>query len=232
MGSASRMDVSKRARVHAALGDPGRLAIVDMLTAGDAAPGELGTALGMPTNLIAHHLNVLRRAGLVRRTRSEADRRRTYIQLIPETLAAIAVPALASAPRIVFVCNHNSVRSVLAAAIWPQHSTIPTASAGTLPTDHIHPRAIRIARRHGLDLDPATTHLRDILRRGDLVVAVCDAAHEQLTTNPPRPKPRRRLHWSVPDPTIVNTDRAFETTYTDLLNRITRLAPALTPPTP
>ncbi|MEU4287885.1 hypothetical protein AB0E63_06670 [Kribbella sp. NPDC026596] len=50
------MDVSKRARVHAALGDPGRLAIVDLLTAGDAAPGELGAALGLPTNLIAHHV--------------------------------------------------------------------------------------------------------------------------------------------------------------------------------
>ena len=227
------MDVSKRAQVHAALGDPGRLAIVDMLTAGDAAPGELGTALGLPTNLIAHHLNVLQQAGLVRRTRSEADRRRTYIQLIPETLAAVAVPMLAPAPRIVFVCTHNTVRSVLAAAIWPQHSTIPAASAGTEPTDHIHPRTVRIARRHGLHVGADTAHIRDILRRGDLVVAVCDAAHEQLTSNPPRPwsKPPRRLHWSVPDPAAVNTDRAFETTYTELLNRITRLAPALKPPT-
>ncbi|MEU4287886.1 low molecular weight phosphatase family protein [Kribbella sp. NPDC026596] len=139
---------------------------------------------------------------------------------------------LAAARRIVFVCTHNSARSQLAAAIWPQHSPIPAASAGTDPADHLHPRTIRIARRHGLHLDrAATAHIRDTVRRGDLVVAVCDAAHELLTRDPPRPKPRRRLHWSVPDPAAVNTDRAFETAYADLLSRITRLAPALTPST-
>jgi ArsR family transcriptional regulator, arsenate/arsenite/antimonite-responsive transcriptional repressor / arsenate reductase (thioredoxin) len=229
------MDVSDRARVHAALGDPGRLAIVDTLTVGDAAPSELGTALGLPTNLIAHHLNVLQQAGLVTRTRSEGDRRRTYIQLVPQALPAIARPVLAPAPRIVFVCTHNSARSQLAAAIWPQHSPIPAASAGTNPADQVHLRAIRVGRRHGLDLDRATTaHIRDVIHRGDMIVAVCDAAHEHLTAHLPRArsKARRRLHWSVPDPARVNTNRAFETAFTDLLGRITRLAPTLNPLTP
>jgi DNA-binding transcriptional ArsR family regulator len=53
-----------RARIHAALSDPARLAIVDTLVAGDAAPGELGAVLDMPTNLVAHHLKVLEDAGL------------------------------------------------------------------------------------------------------------------------------------------------------------------------
>jgi hypothetical protein len=39
-----------RARVHAALGDPSRLAIVDALTVGDASAGEIGRSLAMPTN--------------------------------------------------------------------------------------------------------------------------------------------------------------------------------------
>ena len=51
--------VQERARLHAALGDAGRLAIVDMLSAGDASPGELGAVLDMATNLIAHHIKVL-----------------------------------------------------------------------------------------------------------------------------------------------------------------------------
>jgi hypothetical protein len=42
-----------RARLHAALGEPARLAIVDLLTLGDAAPSELGKALGLPSNLLA-----------------------------------------------------------------------------------------------------------------------------------------------------------------------------------
>ena len=58
-------DIAERARIHAALSDPARLAIVDTLTVSDAAPGELGTALDLPTNLVAHHLNVLQQAGLV-----------------------------------------------------------------------------------------------------------------------------------------------------------------------
>src|SRR3954462_4151944 len=105
-----------RARVHAALGDPARLAIVDALTLGDASPGEIGADLGMPTNLVAHHVKVLQDAGLVRRTQSEGDRRRTYLRLEPQALAALTAPRLPAGERVVFVCTHNSARSQLAAA--------------------------------------------------------------------------------------------------------------------
>ncbi|MEK8110492.1 hypothetical protein NKG94_51540 [Micromonospora sp. M12] len=53
-----------------------------------------------------------------------------------------------------------------------------------------------MAQRHGLTLNPVgTSHVADIVRDDDLVIAVCDNAHEELT-GPVRP----RLHWSVPDP--------------------------------
>ena len=39
--------LERRARVHAALGEPARLAIVDRLVPGDASPGELGQELGI-----------------------------------------------------------------------------------------------------------------------------------------------------------------------------------------
>ena len=48
---------------------------------GDASPGELAAELGLGTNLLAHHLRVLEDAGVIRRVRSEGDRRRSYIQL-------------------------------------------------------------------------------------------------------------------------------------------------------
>lgn len=212
-----------RARVHAALGEPARLAVVDTLVAGDASPGELGRALNLPTNLVAHHLKVLEDAGVVARSRSEGDRRRTYLRLVPEALAGLAAPRLSTAPRVVFVCTHNSARSQLAAALWNQHSHVPAASAGIQPANRVHPRARRVALRHGLTLDRARpTHIADVVRADDLVVAVCDNAHEHLGEQP-------RLHWSVPDPVRTDTDDAFEAAYTDIASRIERLAPALDP---
>ncbi|MEU7901596.1 helix-turn-helix domain-containing protein [Actinoplanes sp. NPDC049118] len=215
-----------RARIHAALGDPARLAIVDALTLGDASPGEIGHDLGMPTNLVAHHLKVLQDAGLIVRTRSEGDRRRTYLRLQPDVLALLAPPLLAGADRVVFVCTHNSARSQLAAALWRDRVGGPVASAGTIPAARVHPRAVKVAHRHGLALDPAgTAHVADVVDDGDLVIAVCDNAHEDLTGGV-----RLRLHWSVPDPVRVGTDAAFEAAYTDLAGRVDRLAPAVAPP--
>jgi protein-tyrosine-phosphatase len=214
-----------RARIHAALGDPARLAIVDALALGDASPGEIAHDLRLATNLVAHHVKVLTEAGLVTRGRSEGDRRRTYLRLRPETLAALAPPALTCAGRVVFVCTHNSARSQLAAALWRQRTGWPVASAGTRPADRVHPRAVTIAQRHGLTIDPTgTARLADVVHDGDLVVAVCDNAHEDLTG-----ADRARLHWSVPDPVPANTDAAFEAAFTDIAGRVDRLAPALTP---
>ncbi|GIF23598.1 protein-tyrosine-phosphatase/DNA-binding HxlR family transcriptional regulator [Actinoplanes tereljensis] len=218
--NAEASSLQARARVHAALGDPARLAIVDALTLGDASPGEIGQALAMPTNLVAHHLKVLQDAGLIVRTRSEGDRRRTYLRLQPEVLASLTPPPLRDAERVVFVCTHNSARSQLAAALWRDRVGGTVASAGTHPADRVHPRAIKVAHRHGLELDPTgTANVTDVVHAGDLVIAVCDNAHEDLT-GPVRP----RLHWSVPDPARVDTDAAFERAYTDIAGRIDRIA--------
>ncbi|MEV0158193.1 helix-turn-helix domain-containing protein [Micromonospora sp. NPDC050686] len=215
--------ISARARIHAALGDPARLAIVDALTLGDASPGEIAHTLDMATNLVAHHVRVLTDAGLVIKGRSEGDRRRAYLRLRPEALAALATPRLIGVGRVVFVCTHNSARSQLAAALWKQRTHSEVASAGTKPATRVHPRAVAVAHRHHLDLDPTgTAHVTDVVRRDDLVIAVCDNAHEELT-GPVRP----RLHWSIPDPVRVDTDEAFEAAYADLADRVDRLAPAV-----
>jgi ArsR family transcriptional regulator, arsenate/arsenite/antimonite-responsive transcriptional repressor / arsenate reductase (thioredoxin) len=225
--NAESSSVMTRARIYAALGDPTRLAITDTLTLGDASPGEIVARLGMASNLVAHHLNVLADAGLIERLRSDADRRHTYVRLRPQALAALAAPALvapalAAPGRVLFVCTRNSARSQLAAALWSEHSPIPAASAGTQPAPRVHPRAVRTAKRHGLRLDPARTAYVDaVARAGDLVIAVCDHAHETL------PADAGRLHWSVPDPVPAGTDEAFETAYRDIARRIESLTPAL-----
>lgn len=212
-----------RARVHAALGEPARLAIVDQLLLGDASPGELGRALSLPSNLLAHHLKRLQDVGLLVRSRSEGDHRRTYLRLCADALAGLSPSGARAAPRVVFVCTHNSARSQLAAALWRRRSRVPVASAGTEPADRVHPLAVAAARRHDLSLAGArTARAAEVLRPDDLVVAVCDTAHEDLGASTPH-----RLHWSVPDPAPVNETSAFERALTDLSARIDRLAPAV-----
>ena len=80
------MAIERRAAVHAALGDPARLRIVDHLSLGDASPTELATLLGDAVEPARPPRRVLERAGLVARHRSEADRRRTYLRLLPDAL--------------------------------------------------------------------------------------------------------------------------------------------------
>jgi ArsR family transcriptional regulator, arsenate/arsenite/antimonite-responsive transcriptional repressor / arsenate reductase (thioredoxin) len=226
--NAELSSLEDRARIHAALGEPARLAIVDTLTLGDVSPGELGEALGLATNLVAHHVKVLLQAGIIVRTRSEGDRRRTYLRLVPDALTGLTPPPLREVPRVVFVCTHNSARSQFAAALWAHRSPIPATSAGTRPAERAHPRAVRIARRHHLALDQVKPrHANQVLATDDLVIAVCDNAHEQLTDLPVRTD--RRLHWSVPDPAATDTDAAFEAAFTDIADRIDRLAPVLSP---
>jgi ArsR family transcriptional regulator, arsenate/arsenite/antimonite-responsive transcriptional repressor / arsenate reductase (thioredoxin) len=132
---------------------------------------------------------------------------------------------LGAVPRVVFVCTQNSARSQLAAAIWSRRSRVPAASAGTRPAERVHPRAVKIGRRHGLDPDSwRTAQVSDVLKPDDLVIAVCDIAYEHLPADS-----RPRVHWSVPDPAPANTDTAFEAAYVEIAGRIDRLAPLVSP---
>jgi protein-tyrosine-phosphatase/DNA-binding HxlR family transcriptional regulator len=220
----------RRAALHAALGDPGRLTIVDTLVWGEASPGELAARLGMTSNLLAHHLRVLEETGLVSRHRSEGDRRRSYVALALDVLDLLVptAPALV-AERVVFVCTHNSARSQLAAAMWNDHSPVPATSAGTHPAPRVHPGAVAVARRRHLSLVPTPPrHVDDVLDATDLVVTVCDSAHEELATGfAGGAVGRPGLHWSIPDPVTADDPAAFDTVVDELTDRITRLTPAV-----
>lgn len=214
--------------MYAALADPARLAVVDALTFGDASPSELQTLLDMPSNLVAHHIKTLEAAGLVERRRSEADRRRTYVTLIQGALIGADVGARRSVPRVVFVCTANSARSQLAAALWRKASRVPVTSAGTHPAERTDPGAVAVARRHGLPLKASRPRALDgVLAPDDLVVTVCDNAHEELTVG--EAVHRSDLHWSIPDPVPAGTDGAFDDAFGLLTRRVGDLAARIHP---
>ena len=214
-------DIAARAAMHAALADPARLQIIDTVAAGDTSPSELAVMLAMPSNLLAHHLHVLEQAGLITRRRSEGDRRRTYLQLVPGALESLTVPAARTAPRVLFVCTANSARSHLAAALWRRASTVPAASAGTHPATHIEPGAIAAARRHRLPMRRLRPrHISDVRRQGDLVITVCDLAHEELGR-------QAAVHWSVPDPVPSGDPASFDAALAELTSRVEHFSPRL-----
>jgi ArsR family transcriptional regulator, arsenate/arsenite/antimonite-responsive transcriptional repressor / arsenate reductase (thioredoxin) len=215
-------DLARRAAVHAALGEPARLAIVDDLARSDRSPKELGERFAIPTNLLAHHLDVLERVGLIERFVSAGDRRRRYVRLIPSAVDAPAAPRGVATGRALFVCTHNSARSQLAAALWRAHTGAGAASAGTHPAGRVHPGAVAAARRAGLDLANAVPrHLDDLDEDDDsghdFVVTVCDRAHEELDVGDDW------WHWSVPDPVDAGTAAAFDAALTDIDARIRSL---------
>jgi ArsR family transcriptional regulator, arsenate/arsenite/antimonite-responsive transcriptional repressor / arsenate reductase (thioredoxin) len=213
--------VEDRAALHAALGEPVRLAIADALAIGDASPGELARVMGIPSNLLAHHLGVMEAAGVVRRSRSEADRRRSYVQLTAAAFPHVTARVEPAPARVVFVCSRNSARSQLAQALWASRARLPVVSAGTRPASRIHPRTVAVAQRHGLELRSARpVHLTDVVLPEDFLVAVCDQAYEELGR-------AARLHWSVPDPVDRDDEPAFDEAFDNLDERVGRLVTAL-----
>lgn len=211
-------DVDLRAARHAALGDPVRLRIVDELAVSDRSPVELRTRLGIESNLLAHHLDVLDDVGLIIRSRSSGDGRRRYVHLRRDVHDAVTTRPTVAAQPVLFVCTANSARSQLAAALWTSLTGRAATSAGTDPAPRVHPGAVTAAARAGLDLAAARPRsLDDIGRLPRLVITVCDRAHEELDPD------HSWLHWSIPDPVPAGTRAAFDATVAELVDRITSI---------
>ncbi|MEX1124427.1 MAG: ArsR family transcriptional regulator, partial [Acidimicrobiia bacterium] len=195
------MERIERAAIHRALGDDGRLQIVDELSLSDRTPHDLARITGFETNLLAHHLGVLEAAALIRRRVSSGDRRRRYISLDTELVRGFLPERLLAATSVVFVCTHNSARSQVAEALFRSRCGALVQSAGPNPRQAVHPKAIKVGTEMGVDL---STHkpkgFSEVTGSPDLVVSVCDLAVESDI-----PFEARILHWSIPDP--VETGR-------------------------
>lgn len=210
--------VEERARRHAALGDPARLTIVDELLRSDRTPTDLRERLGIASNLMAHHLDVLEEVGLIERRVSSGDRRRRYVTLRHGGFGRLVPHAGVPSKRALFVCSRNSARSQLAAALWRDITKSPADSAGTDPADRVHPGAVAAAKRARLDIGATTPRaLRPADWSTPIIVTVCDQAHEELEGA------LDALHWSITDPVPLNTKAAFDHTVAELRHRIEAL---------
>ena len=207
-------DIERRAKIYATLGEPVRLAIIDDLADTDRSPKDLAERHGLPTNLLAHHLDVLESTGLIVRFTSAGDRRRRYVRLVHEPVMTRRAATLRPAGNVLFLCTHNSARSQLAAALWTARTGEPAESAGTHPVARVHRGAIAAGHRAGLDLSVSVPRLIGYVDPGTQVVTVCDRAHEELDPA------EGWWHWSIPDPVDTGTAAAFDAVVADLDTRI------------
>ena len=213
--------LGQRATAHAALGDVTRLALVDQLLVSDRSPQELQQRLGIASNLLTHHLDVLEGASLIVRGRSSGDGRRRYVHLLPLARRFLGAPALDLHQPALFICTANSARSQLAAALWARIVGVQAASGGTFLASSVHPGALAAARKAGLDLSQAKPiSFWKIKPRPSIVVTVCDQAHELLVGED------HWWHWSVPDPVEDGRSAAFDHTVDELKSRIHALIEA------
>jgi ArsR family transcriptional regulator, arsenate/arsenite/antimonite-responsive transcriptional repressor / arsenate reductase (thioredoxin) len=206
--------LAARAAVHAALGEPARLAIVEELATSDRSPRELSERLAVPSNLLAHHLDVLEQIGLIARSVSAGDGRRRYVRLNRQSVAGLGIVGRVPQGDMLFLCSHNSARSQLAAALWTARTGRRASSAGTQPAAHVHRGAVAAGRRAGLSLVDALPTSIDVIPVSAQVVTVCDLVHEELQPG------GDWWHWSLPDPVADGSRAAFDAVLAELDERI------------
>src|SRR4029079_13117913 len=73
----------------AALADPSRRGVVDLLRRRPSPAGDLASELGMSRPAMSRHLKVLRRTGLIEPASDEADARARIYRLRPEPFSAL-----------------------------------------------------------------------------------------------------------------------------------------------
>ncbi len=105
--------------------------------------------------------------------------------------------------RVLFLCTHNSARSQMAEGLLRglAGDRFEPFSAGTEAT-HVRPEAIEAMKETGVDISGQESETLDryLGEPFDYVVTVCDDANEAC---PAFPGAKRRLHWSLPDPSAV-----------------------------
>ena len=135
---------------------------------------------------------------------------------------------------ILFLCTHNSARSVLGEALASTHPSgkFVGYSAGSTPGDSVNPFANELALKMGYDESKLRSKTWDEYALADapvmdFIITVCDnAAGEQCPFWPGKPA---TAHWGFPDPSqVAGSDedkrKAFREVMVGLKKRIDLLA--------
>ncbi|HBE79901.1 MAG TPA: hypothetical protein DDW65_19300 [Firmicutes bacterium] len=228
-------------------GEPNRLAIISLLSAGSMLVGDICNASGLPLTLVSQHLRVLRMSGMVQAERDNKDARAVWYSLNPQRIKEIQsalsmvfdmtkivdrrIPETKQSLnltrekfRVLFLCSGNSARSQIAEALLQHYGTglIEARSAGTHPRE-VHPLTIKVLAEIGLDTTGLKTKHYSVFNQESFryVITVCDRANEEC---PDFSGDYQRIHWSIVDPVMDRNEdeliNAFKRTRQELSARI------------
>ena len=227
------MEANDAARIFGALAQSSRLEVMTLLLAqgpNGLSAGELAERLGTPASTTSFHLSALERAGLISATRQ--GRQIIYaVRIIalrellvflteaccggrPELCGDIAEllpplpeesPSMTPAFNVLFVCTHNSARSIMAEAILAKvgGDRFRAYSAGSEPGARPMPEVIDKLRALGHDVSALHCKSWNVFTgpdapRVDFLITLCDTQDSQSC-----PDFGDRVVtgvWSLPDP--------------------------------
>lgn len=112
--------------------------------------------------------------------------------------------------KILILCTGNSCRSQMAEGYLKSFDpTMVVFSAGTAPSNQVHPKAIQVMQEEGIDLSESKPEsVEKYLNESfDYVITVCGGAKENCPAF--TGKVAHQLHIGFEDPAEVEGDEAF-----------------------
>ena len=206
------MDEKRAAAAFAALSQETRVRLLRLLAETGASgmrAGELQARLGVPSSTLSFHLSALEQAGLVHATKR--GRMMIYalrIAGLRDLLPADDEEALAITPsfNVLFVCTHNSARSIMAEAILDKlgNGQFHAYSAGSEPVAKPNEEVITNLKHLGHDVSRLRSKSWNEFTgahapRMDFIIALCDTSQGQAC--PEFGDRAVTASWPLPDPT-------------------------------
>ncbi|MGY4494363.1 arsenate reductase ArsC [Pseudomonas sp. TE3610] len=132
--------------------------------------------------------------------------------------------------KVLFMCTHNSCRSILSEALFNHLAPAGTVavSSGSFPSGQVKARALRTLAAAGIATDGLYSKASDAFESSppDIVITVCDRAAGEAC--PLYFGPSLQAHWGLADPSAVSgTEQQIEQAFQDTLTKIRERVSAL-----
>ncbi|MDE1912837.1 MAG: arsenate reductase ArsC [Pseudomonas sp.] len=129
--------------------------------------------------------------------------------------------------KVLFMCTHNSCRSILSEAVFNHLAPegIEAVSSGSFPSGRVNARAIQTLNAAGIPTEGLSSKASDAFEGSppDIVITVCDRAAGEAC--PIFFGPALKAHWGLADPSEATgseeqIEAAFQTTLSKVQERV------------